>query len=146
MRSSRRWLWLIGIGVVLLLLLPMPIAERYTSSTQDGQYLMNPVRSYRFLASAALVSPSSKLNTSGKALEQAKRDLEPELRPTKVELLFLTGNEPYSYTTRDGATLRVERPERFVWEVWGTPRGSNETEPDVIALMDYDSGEMLARR
>lgn len=146
MRLSRRWLWVIGIGVILLLLLPMPIAERYTSSTQDGQYLLNPVRSYRFLVSAALVSTSSELKTSGRALERAKQDLEPELRPTKVELLFLTGDEPYEYTTRDGETLRVEQPERFVWEVWGIVRGSGDTQPDVIALMDYDSGQVLVRR
>ncbi len=141
---NRRWLWVIGIGVVLLLLLPMPIAERYTSSTQDGQYLLHPVRSYRFLISAALVSPSAALNTSGKALDQAKRDLGPAFSPTKVQLLFLPQDQPYVYTTRDGAQLRLEHPERFVWEVWGTKSGE-KTASDVIALMGYDSGKVLAR-
>jgi hypothetical protein len=152
MRSSRRWLWFLAIVVVLLLLLPMPIAERYTSSTQDGQYLLHPIRSYRFLWAAALVSPSSKLNTSGKALEQAKKTLEPRLRVSKVQLLFLPDGEPYSYTRKDGVTLSVPKPKTFIWEVWGEVQEPGaekpgETEkPDVIALLDYDTGAVLAKR
>jgi len=152
MRPSRRWLWFFGIVVVLLLLLPMPIAERYTSSTQDGQYILNPIRSYRFLLAAARVDPAAKLNTSGKALDQAKTSLEPRLKVDKVELLFLPGGQPYSYTRKDGVTLSVEHPDKFMWEVWGEVQepgrekpGEREA-PDVIALMDYDTGDVLAKR
>lgn len=142
---SSRLIWFILVVLVLILVLPLPIAERYTSPTQDGQYTVNPVKAYRFVLAAARVSPNSELNTSGKALQQAKRVFTGQLRPTKVELLFFPESGPYSYTTTTGRTLTVENPGEFVWEVWGMPVGtSNRVQADVIGFLDYETGDLLA--
>jgi len=152
MRPSRRWIWVVIVLIAGALTLPMPIAERYTSPTQDGQFLLHPLKSYRFVLAAARVSTSSKLSTSGKALEHAQTLFAgSDVRPTKVELLFFPEPQPYSYRTRAdgpgrGQELRVDEPSRFVWEVWGTsPTDTGDgTEADVVALVDYVSGEVLA--
>ena len=44
-----RWILPALLVLLVLLLLPMPLAERYTSPTQDGQYLLSPLRAYGFL-------------------------------------------------------------------------------------------------
>lgn len=120
MSLSRRWIWALVVAALILLVLPIPIAERYSSPTQDGQYATNPIRAYRFVFAAARVSPSSELNTSGEALDRAKAVFrDSAYRPTKVELLFLPGDEEYQYTTRDGRTMRFREEGSFVWEVWG---------------------------
>lgn len=120
MSLSRRWIWALVAAAFILLILPIPIAERYSSPTQDGQYATSPLRAYRFVFAAARVSPSSELNTSGEALDRAKRVYRDSAYvPTKVELLFLPGDEEYQYTTRSGQTLRFREEGSFVWEVWG---------------------------
>ncbi|HZJ02529.1 MAG TPA: hypothetical protein VFE20_02435 [Thermoleophilia bacterium] len=120
MNLSRRWIWGLVVAALILLILPIPIAERYSSPTQDGQYATNPIRAYRFVFAAARVSPSSELNTSGEALDRAKTVFrDSAYRPNKVELLFLPGDEEYQYTTRDGQTMRFREEGSFVWEVWG---------------------------
>lgn len=150
-----RWIALLALAAVVLLLLPMPIAERYTSPTQDGQYLSNPANAYRFVLAAALVNTSSELNTSGEALDRAKELFKTRpYRPTKVELLFLPGRSTYAYTTKTGVTLTVEKPDDFVWEVWGTqddPAEEDTTalkggEIGVIGFLDYVTGELLEER
>lgn len=143
----RLWIWVIVIGVVILLLLPMPIAERFTSPTQDGQYLTNPVRSYQFVFAAARVSTDAKLGRSGQALTEAKNIFGPtSINVSKVELLFFPHPQAYSFTTRQGQTLEVDQVSLFVWEVWGTPAASDgsEAEPDVVGLLDYQTGDLLA--
>jgi len=143
---NRRWTVILIIVVALVLVLPLPVAERYTSPTQDGQYLANPIRAYRFVVAAATVSPSSALNTSGEALARAK-DLfaDSELKPNMVELLFLADSDPYEYLTRGGQTLYIASPGTFVWEVWGMDPGDPQAgEGDVVALLDYETGELLA--
>ncbi len=147
---KRRWLWIaLALALALVLYLPMPIAERFTSPTQQGQYLTSPLRSYRFVIAAATVSPAAKLNASGEALAAAKALFEPHgIRPTKVELLFFPEPQPYSYTSRDGHVLTVPHTGRFVWEVWA-PLPSDDTNAgvvDVVGLLDYVSGEVLAGR
>jgi len=147
MRSSRRWPWIVALLVVVLLVLPMPIAERYTSPTQDGQYLLHPLRAYGFVLAAARESRSSQINTSGEALRVAKAAFkDTTTRPTKVELLFLPKGEAYMYRTRGGDVLTVNEPGRFVWEVWGvdTSTGDSGGTPDVIALIDYVTGKVVA--
>lgn len=131
MSLSRRWIWALVVAAIILLILPIPIAERYSSPTQDGQYATNPIRAYRFVFAAARVSPSSELNTSGEALDRAKAVFrDSAYRPTKVELLFLPGDEEYQYTTRDGRTMRFREEGSFVWEVWGEPgEGQASTQP-----------------
>jgi hypothetical protein len=141
---SRRWIWLAAGIVIILVLLPMPIAERYTSPTQDGQYLRHPLRSYQFVIAAARGSTSSQLNTSGEALALAKQVFAgTDLRPTSVELLFVPNEDPYTYLTREGSILTASEHGTFVWEVWGTTAGGTSS-PDVIALIDYASGEVVA--
>ena len=143
---NRRWAIVVVVVVLIILVLPMPVAERYTSPTQDGQYLGDPIRSYRFVYAAATVSPSATLNTSGKALTKAKSIFSgSDFRPNKVELLFLDGAGPYEYLTDTGATLSVPSPGTFIWEVWGLSPGEPDNAPtDVIALLDYETGEVLA--
>ncbi len=120
MSLSRRWIWALVVAALILLILPIPIAERYSSPTQDGQYATHPIRAYRFVFAAARVSPSSELNTSGEALDRAKTVFrDSAYRPTKVELLFLPGDEEYQYTRRDGRTMHFQEEGSFVWEVWG---------------------------
>jgi len=146
MRPSLRWIWIAALVVVILLILPMPIAERYTSPTQDGQYLLHPLRAYQFVLTAARVSRSSQLNTSGEALAAAKSTFkDTTTRPTKVELLFLPEGGAYTYRTRGGDVLTVNDPGQFVWEVWGveTATGDAGGTPDVIALIDYVTGRVL---
>jgi hypothetical protein len=142
---NRRWLIILIVVAVIVLLLPMPVAERYTSPTQDGQYLTNPARAYGFVAAAATASPSSELNTSGKALTHAKSlFVDSPLTPNRVELLYLGGSDSYEYITEGGATLSVSSPGVFVWEVWGTDsEGSSDGTVDVIALLDYKTGNLL---
>lgn len=160
MRSNRRWIWIAALIALVILLLPLPIAERYSSPTQDGQYITNPVLAYRFIIAAIFVSPSSELNTSGEALDRAKVLFQDQpVEPTKVELLYLPGEDDYTYTTMTGEVLRVESPDGFVWEVWGVPRseeadaddaspgttaGGEDANADVIGLLDYSTGELLA--
>lgn len=140
---SRRWIWVAAVALIVMLVLPMPIAERYTSPTQDGQYLFHPATAYRFVFAAAGVSRSSSLGSSGKALERAKQLLATsDIRPSKVELLFLPQEEPYVYETKSGRRLTARPEGRFLWEVWGTTVNSDS--PDVVALLDYVTGDMLA--
>ena len=125
----------------------MPIAERYTSPTQDGQYLLHPLRAYQFVFTAARVSRSSQLNTSGEALAAAKSAFkDTTVRPTKVELLFLPQGGAYTHRTRGGDVLTANTPGQFVWEVWGvdTATGDAGGTPDVIALIDYVTGKVLS--
>ena len=67
--------------------------------------------------------------------------------PTKVHLLFFPEVEAYSYTTRAGQILEVAEAPQFVWEVWGvqTAPESADVPSDIIALLDYRTGEVLAR-
>ena len=142
---NHRWLVIAIVIAVIVLVLPMPVAERYTSPTQDGQYLTNPARAYGFVAAAATVSPSSELNTSGEALARAKSLFKDSpLEPNRVELLYLGGSETYEYITGDGTKLAVTSPGVFVGEGWGpAPGGSATGRVDVIALLDYKTGELL---
>lgn len=146
MRSGPRWIWIVAFVVIVLLILPMPIAERYTSPTQDGQYLLHPLRAYEFVATAARLSRSSRLNTSGEALAEAKSTFkDTTIRPTKVELLYIPDGDTYTYRTRGGDVLTAHQPGPFVWEVWGveTATGDAGGTPDVIALIDYVTGKVL---
>jgi hypothetical protein len=147
MRSllSRRWIWIVLVVVIAALVLPMVVAERYTSTTQDGQYMGHPWRSIRFLVAAILVSPSSDLSTSGKALVRAKNLFAgTAVEPVRVELLFFPSPDPYTYRTKSGRELKIAHPGKFVWEVWGTAADTPANEgTDVIALLDYSTGEVL---
>lgn len=143
--NRRRWIWVITLLVIVLALLPMAIAERYTSPTQDGQYLSHPLRSYEFVVAAARGTTSSELNTSGEALTLAKEVFsDSDLQPTRVELLFLPDGDPYTYRTREGSVLSIAVPGTFVWEIWGH-RAGDEGNTDVIALIDYATGEVAAK-
>lgn len=141
---NRRWTVILIVVVVLVLVLPLPVAERYTSPTQDGQYLADPIRAYRFAYAAATVSPSSTLNTSGEALARAKSLFaDTDLNPNKVELLFFAGSESYEYRTSGGQVLVVASPDTFMWEVWGETPGTGGGS-DVVALLDYKTGALLS--
>jgi hypothetical protein len=147
MRShlSRRWIWIVLVVVIAALVLPMIVAERYTSTTQDGQYMGHPWRSIRFLVAAILVSPSSDLSTSGKALARAKDVFSgTAVTPVRVELLFFPSPDRYTYSTKSGQQLTIDRPGRFVWEVWGTVADAPADQgTDVVALLDYGTGQVL---
>lgn len=137
--ARRRLIWIILLVLVALLALPAPIAERYTSPTQDGQYLVSPIRSYGFIMTLARVGGSAALGNSGKALIKAKGVFtDDQAPPFKVELLYLPDSKPYLYTSRSGETFSIATPPKLVWEVWGA--GSQR---DVIGFLDYMSGERL---
>jgi hypothetical protein len=143
-----RWILPALLLLVVLLLLPMPLAERYTSPTQDGQYLLDPARAYGFMMAVARVPADSRLGTSGTALARAKTVFSGSVyQPTKVHLLFFPETRSYLYITRAGQTLTVATVPQFVWEVWGVQMagGTPGTRSDVIALLDYGTGEVLAR-
>lgn len=139
MLTRRRLIWIVLLVLVVLLVLPASVAERYTSPTQDGQYLVSPIRSYGFIVTLARVGGSAALGNSGKALVKAK-DLfaGDKVRPARVELLYLPISNPYSYISRSGETLSIYAPPKLIWEVWGI--GS---QPDVIGFLDYVSGERI---
>ena len=132
--------------IVLLLVAPVTVAERYTSPTQDGQFILDPLKSWGFVFTLLSVGGSSELGSSGDALREATLVFEtrPEL-PLKVELLYLPDDEPYIYVTKAGQRFVIQAPPRLVWEVWG--RGDVGTQPgahiDVIGFLDYSSGRLL---
>ena len=138
--------------VIVVLLLPGPIAERYTSPTQDGQYLLNPLRAYSFIIALAGVSDGAVLGSSGEALARAKSlFLEHDRRPVLVELLYVVDRDPYVYIRRGGEALMITSPPRLIWEVWGREEQATGEQPtfaraplDVIGFLDYESGRLLS--
>lgn len=139
---KRRFVWLVLSMLIVLLLLPAPIAERYTSPTQDGQYLLSLIRSYGFILTLARIGDSAALSSSGKALVKAKGVFtNGRAYPARVELLYLPDLEPYAYVNTSGETLIIASPPKLVWEIWGP--GSR---PDVIGFLDYVTGEPLGAR
>lgn len=134
---------MIPVVLIALLLLPAPIAERHTSPTQDGQYLLDPVRAYGFIFTLLQVGDAAALGSSGKALQHSKDIFQDSYwRPVKVELLYLDENKPYEYVKRSGVRLLITHPPRLVWEVWGRSRDRTASEEvlDVIGFLDYTSG------
>lgn len=131
--------------LIVLLLLPVPIAERYTSPTQDGRYVLDPLRAYGFIITLVEAAGGAALTSSGKALAEAKSVfVDGAQRPLKVELLYLSDTEPYVYVTRGGYPLRIASPPRLVWEVWGRDvRGDPRGPVEVIGFLDYVSGRPL---
>ncbi len=120
MRPVRHLFWIIPAVILLLLALPLPIAERFTSPNQDGEYATHPIRAYGFIVALLRASGSAQLSNSGKALSQAKAVFSASsLRPTKVKLLYFPDRKPYVYYTRAGVALTIMDPPRLVWEVWG---------------------------
>ena len=134
---------MIPVVLIALLLLPAPIAERYTSPTQDGQYLLDPLRAYGFIFTLLRVGDDAVLGSSGKALQSAKTVfVDSYWRPVKVELLYLDDERPYEYLKRTGERLLITNPPRLAWEVWGRSRDRTASEEalDVIGFLDYTSG------
>ena len=120
MRPVRHLFWIIPAVILLLLALPLPIAERFTSPNQDGQYATHPIRAYGLIVALLRASDSAQLSNSSKALSQAKAVFSASsLRPTKVKLLYFPNGKPYVYYTRAGVALTIMNPPRLVWEVWG---------------------------
>ena len=137
---------MIPVVLIMLALLPTPIAERYTSPTQDGQYVLNPLRSYGFLLALMRAGDSAVLSSSGKALETAKTSfMEMDLRASRVELLYLADRPAYVYLRKAGGSLVISDPPPLAWEVWGRARDRTAAdEPlDVIGYLDYASGALL---
>jgi hypothetical protein len=172
MRPTRHLLWIIPLVILVLLALPLPIAERFTSPNQDGQYAFHPIRAYGLIVALLRASGSAQLGSSGKALSRAKAIFAASsFRPTQVKLLYFTEGKQYVYYTRAGAALTIVDPPRLVWEVWGvldsghvagSPAGSSTTAPaegptsipgapttkagggaDVIGFLDYVTGETV---
>ena len=132
--------------LIVLLLLPAVVAERYTSPTQDGRYVLNPLKAWGFVLTLVGVDDSAALGSSGEALKRARvAFMDSAERPVKVELLYLPDAEPYVYVKKTGRTLLIAAPPRLVWEVWGRSgdeAGSDEP-VDVIGFLDYSSGRLL---
>jgi hypothetical protein len=135
------------VVLVVLLVAPTPVAERYTSPTLDGQFIVHPVRSYGFIFSLMAKSGSATLGSPGEALAEAKSAFaDSGSRPVKVALLYLSGRVSYSYVTKAGTTLTIDIPPSLVWEVWGRPAQSSSDQTDVtdvIGFLDYSSGERI---
>lgn len=142
----RLWLWAILSALVVVLLLPMPLAERFTSPTQDGQYLTHPIRAYGFVIAAAHASHGAHLGQSGKALDRAHELLAGTgTSATMVELLFFPSSQNYEYRTRTGSLLQAEVQGPFIWEIWAKAADAPSSEqPDVVALLDYQTGDVLS--
>ncbi len=139
-------MWIIPVVLIVLLLLPAVVAERYTSPTQDGQYILNPLKGWGFVFALLRVDDSAALGSSGEALKRARVAFADSAeRPVKVELLYLSDAEPHVYVRKTGGTLLVAVPPRLVWEVWGRSgddTGTNEP-VDVIGFLDYGSGRLV---
>lgn len=133
--------------IIVLLVAPTPVAERYTSPTQDGQFLVHPIRSYGFIITLARASGSATLSNPGEALTEAKRAFSDSgSRPVKVALLYLSARDSYLYVTRGGETLSIAAPPALVWEIWGRdsdPPSAQTNTTDVIGFLDYASGERI---
>ena len=132
--------------MIVLLLLPAIVGERYTSPTQDGQYILNPLKGWGLILTLLTVDDAAALGTSGDALRSARAVyVETAYQPVKVELLYLAGQGPYVYLRRSGETVMIASPPRLVWEVWGRSRDrTSPQEPlDVIGFLDYESGRAL---
>jgi len=132
--------------LIVLLLLPVAIAERYTSPTQDGQFILKPLRAWGLILTLIRVDDSAVLGSSGDALRESVelfRD-SPD-RPIKVELLYLPLDEAYTYITKTGERFVIAAPPRLVWEVWGRARDDTglRGEIDVIGFLDYESGHLI---
>ena len=120
MRPTRHLPWIIALVILLLLVLPLPVAERFTSPNQDGQYAIHPIKAYGLIVALLRASRSARLSSSGRALGEAKRVFPATgLRPTGVKLLYFPSSKPYVYYTRAGTALTILVPPRLVWEVWG---------------------------
>jgi hypothetical protein len=134
------------VVLIVLLLLPAVMAERYTSPTQDGQYVLNPLKGWGFVFALIGVDDSATLGSSGEALKRARvAFMDSSERPVKVELLYLSDADAYVYVKKTGRTLLVTAPPRLMWEVWGRSRDQTSAdEPlDVIGFLDYGSGRLL---
>jgi len=139
MLGRSRLIAIIVFGLLVLSILPAPIAERYTSPTQDGQYLFSPARSYGFVLALARTGDSAVLGSSGKALAKAKSVFtDDRTYPSKVELLYLPDRRTYTYASLSGQILTILDPPDFVWEIWGPA-----PQPDVVGFLDYVSAERL---
>lgn len=134
--------------LIVLLVAPAPIAERYTSATQDGQFLIHPIRSYGFIVTLARASGSARLGNPGEALMEAKQVFAASgNRAVRVALLYLPDRASYLYVTRAGTRLTVVTPPTLVWEIWGRPLDPSSEQAsttDVIGFLDYRTGAKLA--
>jgi hypothetical protein len=143
----RNLIWIIPLVLIVLLVLPTPVAERYTSPTQDGQFLVHPIRSYGFIITLARESGGAALGNPGLALAEAKKVFAGSgSRPVKVALLYLSARDNYAYVTRAGEALSIAAPPRLVWEIWGRdtdPSSTQANTTDVIGFLDYRSGETI---
>ena len=132
--------------LIVLLLTPVTIAERYTSPTQDGQFILRPLKAWGFIFALVGVDGSPALGSSGDALREARAVFaNTAKRPVKVELLYLPGDRQHVYVTRTGEILLISAPPQLVWEVWG--RSGDETARegiiDVIGFLDFQTGRLL---
>jgi hypothetical protein len=168
-RPVRHLFWIIPAVILLLLALPLPIAERFTSPNQDGEYAIHPIRAYGFIVALLRASDSAQLSNSGKALSQAKAIFSTSsLRPTQVRLLYFPNGKLYVYYTRAGVALTITDPPRLVWEVWGildpsqplapgsdqgaaatteatvpAPSSATTSSIEVIGFLDYVTGKQI---
>jgi hypothetical protein len=135
--------------LIVLLVAPSPVAERYSSATQDGQFLVHPFRSYGFIVTLVKESGSATLGNPGEALAEAKSAFaDSGSRPVKVGLLYLRGRDAYSYVTRSGRTLTIIAPPPLVWEIWGRDTAPSSDQADVtevIGFLDYVSGQRIGQ-
>lgn len=133
--------------LIVLLVAPASVAERYTSPTQDGQFLVHPIRSYRFLLGLVSASGPAKVTNPGEALGQAKSLFANSgSRPVRVALLYLGGRDSYTYVTKSGRVHSIAAPPDFVWEIWG--RDADPSSPtaritEVVGFLDYVTGERI---
>jgi hypothetical protein len=145
----RHLLWIIPLVLIVLLVAPSPVAERYSSATQDGQFLVHPFRSYGFIFTLVKESGSATLGNPGEALAEAKSAFaDSGSRPMKVGLLYLRGRDAYSYVTRSGKTLTVIAPPPLVWEIWGRDTAAPSDQAhitDVIGFLDYTTGQRIGQ-
>lgn len=143
-RSRRFWAIFIVIVALIVFYLPALIGFRYTALSQNTSYLLNPLKGWSFVITALTVPGDAKLKTSGQALRRAEAQLaDSNVDPQEVQLLFLPEGKPYTFTHSVPGreiTTTVTPPYAFVWQITGRVDGSEDT---LIALLDYDSGEVL---
>ena len=150
-RNTRLWIVAAVVVVLVVALLPALVAYRYTSPEQRDEFVTHPWRGWSFVLAALAVPGDSSLKTSGDALRKADwvfRDT--AVDPTEVQLLFVTAGEPYDFSQElagGSSEARVTPSYRFIWEARGTvPTGPGQaaaSEPAVVALFDYETGQLL---
>jgi len=149
MRSPSKLLIAVVVGLVALvvLLLPALVAYRYTAPAQRTGFVTRPWRGWSFALAALRVPGDAELKTSGMALRKADWLFKgTAVDPLEVQLLFVPQDQPYTFAHEIAGrevTTTVTPSYRFIWQVDGTVDTISESDEMLVALLDYETGDVL---